>query len=285
VNVFIGNKISKELIDVAEKLELIQVPGAGVDNLDLKLLYNKNIQVCNSHSNAPYVAEHAVALLFSLLKKISIHDRLMRDGLWFRPKHDKRDDHYLSDSIIGKTVGFLGFGNVAQNIARFLSGFEVSFIAYEKKPNRHKNAVKIDYFSLNEVMARSDILFITLPLTDETKDSVSIENLKLMKDSAYLVNISRGPVVNQEALYESLKGNYIRSAAIDVWYDDICIEGDKKYPSKRYPFHKLQNIVLSPYRASYIREMSPHLSDVVDNLVLFATKNKLKNIVDIYEEY
>ncbi len=94
IDVCLGVKLSKELIDNANTLKLIQIPGAGANMLNLGLLKHTHIKVSNSHSNAPYVAEYGLSLLFSLMKKIHIHDRYMREGIWFKPKNDETD--YLS---------------------------------------------------------------------------------------------------------------------------------------------------------------------------------------------
>ena len=127
---------------------------------------------------------------------------------------------------------------------------------------------------LDELLLRSDAVFVTLPLTPRTRDLISFKQFDLMKKSAYLINVARGPIVNQEALYNALKNFRIAGAAIDVWYDD---------PS--FPFHGLDNIVLSSYRAGYVRNDSPHLWDTVKNLKLFAEGEEPINAIDIEKGY
>lgn len=285
-DIFIGDKIFKELIYAAKNLKVIQVPGVGVDKIDLKLLKNTDISLCNSHSNAQYVAEYSVALMFSLIKKICAHDRLVRSGAWFRPKND---ESYMPDSIDGKTIGFLGFGNIAQRIASYLSAFRIKFLAFNKSGHKIKSCVKslpkINFVYLNSILSNSDIIFVTLPLTEKTSGLIDLEKIKLMKKTAYLINTSRGPVIREKDLYLALKDNYIAGAAIDVWYDDVYTDGDIAYPSKKFAFHMLDNIILSPYCAALTKEKSTHLKDVVLNLKLFAKEGKLSNIVDKTEGY
>lgn len=287
-DVFIGNKISKELIDAAKNLKLIQVPGVGVDKIDLKLLKDKDISICNTHSNAQYVAEYGVALMFSLIKKICIHDRLMRKGVWFRPK-EECDESYMPDSINGKTIGFLGFGHIAQRIAAYLSAFPIKFLAFNRSGYKTKVCVErlptINFVDLKSILTTSDIIFVTLPLTEKTRNLVNLEKIRLMKKTAYLINISRGPVIREKDLYIALKEKYIAGAAIDVWYDDIYTDGKVKYPSKKFPFHELENIILSPYYAAITKETSTHLRDVVSNLKLYAKEGSLINVVDKTEGY
>jgi phosphoglycerate dehydrogenase-like enzyme len=288
-DVFLGNAIFKELIDAAVNLKVIQAQGAGVDNMDLKLLSGNNIILCNSHVNAWYVAEHAVGMLFSLIKKIHIHDRFVREGRWFVLQNEEEDYPYLSDSIKGNTVGLIGFGHIARHIVRFLTGFEVTCIAHKRKkgvllPNDN-NQSGIKFYDLQTMLSKSDIVFVALPLTEQTRDIVSEQEFNIMKKTAYLVNVSRGPVVNQKSLYEALEERQIAGAAIDVWYDDVYKQGDKKYPSQKYPFHNLENILLSPYRAGYIRNGSPHLTGAVENLILYAAEGRVTNVVDIEAGY
>jgi phosphoglycerate dehydrogenase-like enzyme len=285
-DIFIGNKIFKELINAAKNLKVIQVPGVGVDKVDLELLKNTDISLCNSHSNAQYVAEYAVALMFSLIKKVCAHDRLMRSGAWIRYKND---ESYLPDAIDEKTIGFLGFGNIAQRIASYLSALSVKFLAFNRSGHQTKSHVKslpkINFVDLSNIMSNSDIIFVTLPLTEKTNGLIDLEKIKLMKKTAYLINTSRGPVIREKDLYMALKKNYIAGAAIDVWYDDVDTDGDIAYPSKKFAFHMLDNMILSPYCAALSKEKSTHLKDVVLNLKLFAKEGKLSNIVDKTEGY
>jgi len=288
-DVFLGDKITRELIDVSKKLRLIQLPSTGVDRMNLNALKGRDIDICNSHSNSSYVAEFAVSLMFSLIKKIYLHDGLMRNGDSFSLKNDKDDLLYLSDTIIGKTIGFLGFGNIAQGIAAFMSGFNVKIIANVKNRDKarclDKKISKIDYLGLNAALSGADVLFICLPLTTNTRDMITLEKIRLMRKTSYIVNISRGPILDQESLFIALKERYIAGAAVDCWYDDFCRDGNKQYPSKNYPFHTLKNIILSPHRAGYIKDEFPHLADVVKNLVLFSKGERLINIIDINAGY
>lgn len=288
-DVFLGNAIFKELIEAAANLKVIQTQGAGVDNMDLKLLSGKNIILCNSHVNTWYVAEHAVGMLFSLIKKIHIHDRFVREGKWFVLQDEEKDYPYLSDSIKGNTVGFIGFGHIARHVARFLSGFGVTYLAYRRKGTtssiEDNEPFRVSFSDLQMVLSRSDVIFVAVPLTENTRDMISADEFNLMKRTAYLINVARGPVVNQKSLYEALEERQIAGAAIDVWYDDVYKQGDKKYPSQRYPFHNLENILISPYRAGYIRNGSPHLTGAVENLILYAAEGRVTNVVDIEAGY
>jgi len=284
-DVFLGHNISKTMMDSAGKLKLIQLMGAGIDKFDLGLLEGRRVALCNSVSNTPYVAEYAVSLLLSLVKAIPIHDRSMREGKWFKPKMGADDSPYLSNTLLGKTVGILGFGNVGSGIANLLKGFGTLFMVYAKERKAVPRSIRVRSSSLKKLLSESDFIFVTLPLTRDTVNLISSREFGIMKTGAYIVNVSRGPIVNEKSLYDALRSRRIAGAAIDVWYDDVYADGDRKYPSKNYPFHTLDNIILSPYRAGYIKGRSPHLEDVIKNLRLFAQGKKPINIIDIKKGY
>lgn len=287
----ICNRISTEILDHAQNLTMIQVPGAGVDKFDFDYLKKKKIILCNSHTNTLFVAEYAIALLFSLLKKIHLHDALMRNGVWFKDEKTAESQFYYSDSIFNKTIGIYGFGHIGQKIVQFLSGFNVKFNVYDRYI---ENIDKDKYYSRNieqtewkKFLKESDVIFISAPLTDETKNSINAEAFKLLKKDALLINVSRAEIVNQKDLFQNLKMKQIGGAAFDVWYSDVYQdENGLKYPSRNYEFHKLKNMLLSPYRAAHIFQKNPpHLIGLVENLKIFAEKNLIVNQVDTMRQF
>jgi len=289
VDVCIGNELSDSLLKKGVNIKLFQNLGAGVDKLDLSSFKNRNIIIGNSHTNAKYVAEYAISLMFSIIKKTHHHDRLMRSGKWFKPSGSKNDENYLSDTIIGKRIGIIGFGNIGKNIVKMLSGFDNNFFVFNsniENINKKNNQIKnIQFFDLEFILSNSNILFLTLPLTRNTRSLISNNEFEIIDKSTFIINVSRAEIIDKHSLYNSLKKGKIKGAAIDVWYDDVLINDEKQYPSSEYPFHKLNNIVLSPYRAGYINNQSPHLDGVIDNLLMFEKYGKVNNKVDYYKGY
>ncbi len=289
IDVCVGPVIFAELIQQAQKLKLLQILGAGIDSVDTGLLRGRGIRLGNSHSNASYVAEHALALLFALLKKVHLHDALMRQGTWFRPSGKAEDDYYISDTIVGKKVGLIGFGQIGQRIVRFLSGFDVEFLVYRRGDGLPKiEGVAPDCLRtvpLDEVLGQSDVVFVCLPLTEETRGLLGTEQINSLKDGVFIVNVARGDIIDQKALYGALQRNEIAGAGIDVWWSDAEEVKGVKYPSQHYAFHQLQNVVMSPYRAGYLRYDSPHMRDVLENLQRFACSGELLNEVLIDRGY
>jgi phosphoglycerate dehydrogenase-like enzyme len=288
-DVCLGNNISKAVSENMGNLRLFQVPGAGVNQLDLGPFREQNVMIGNSHSNAEYVAEYAISLLFALLKKTHHHDRFIREGIWFRPRGDESDFPFLSDTIFNKRLGFIGFGNIGQRIARMLSGFNLKSLVFSKSNHLMFDddcfQNNISFANLTTVLKESDILFVTLPLTEETRNLLSSQNIGYLKKSAYLINVSRAQIIDKKALYEGLSTGGILGAALDVWYDDGYEQNGKKYPSSEFPFHELNNIVLSAYRAGYVMQSSPHLKGVIENLLSFARNGKLICEVNLQKGY
>lgn len=283
-DVLLGDNITRELLEKGTRLRLIQVPWTGVDRLDFPLLRQFAVPVCNSHSNALPVAEMAVGLMLAIAKKIPLHDARLRQGNWMRPQRDDPDLHVPPTLVSGRTAGFIGFGAIARKITELLAGFSLRFIATDARADDPPPPLDAVYppDAAREVAARSDILFITVPLTPATRGLVSAEVFAAMKPTAYLVNTSRGEVVDEEALYTALRTRRIAGAAIDTWYQYPKADQPVVLPSARFPFHELDNLVLSPHRAGFAEGTLPHLGDVIANLNHLAAGEPLLNQVDVH---
>lgn len=290
-DVCIGNSISSKILKKGKKIRLFQNLGAGIDNLNLENFKGKDIIIGNSHTNTIYVAEYAIALMFSLIKKIHHHDRFMRSGNWFKPSGKTEDKYYLSDTILGKKIGILGYGNISKGIIKMLSGFENEILILSNHNNNKgqksdsENRGQIKFVDLTYILSRSEILFVALPLTHKTISMLGEKEFDLINRNLYLINVSRAEIIQKSALYNSLLKEKIKGAALDVWYSDTLVKSNKRYPSKEFPFHELNNMVLSPYRAGYVGNLSPHLEGVVSNLLLFFNEGRVHTEVDLIEGY
>ncbi|MHB8842520.1 MAG: 2-hydroxyacid dehydrogenase [Candidatus Aquicultor sp.] len=287
IHVLFGPYVSEAVLNNGRSLRLIQVPWAGVDVVDFELLRRYNIPVCNSHSNADVVAEYTVALMLAIAKKIPFHDQRLRQGKWCRPK--RGDGVFMPPVMIsGKTIGFVGYGEIAQAIAKMLSGFSVKLIAAARR-DRADTPPPLAFLGGSDdmefVVSESDFLFITLPLTDATRGLFNEHLLASMKPSAYLINISRGEVVDEDALYAVLKEKRIAGAAIDTWYNYPKLDSPDVLPSTKNQFHMLDNLVLSPHRAGFAEGRLPHLDGAIENINCLATGRPLINIVDVEVGY
>lgn len=288
IHVLLGERISKEILSRASDLLLIQVPWTGVDRMNFELLRQYKIPVCNSHSNARIVAEMAMGLMFAITKKIPIHDVRIRMGDWMRLNSIDSKSFYSPTLLTGKTAGFIGFGMIARQIAQLLCGLEMNYIATDARAHNDKVIGKCKIHPPKKwsiIAANSDIIFITVPLLSTTRGLIEEKFFKTMKKSAFIINISRGEIVDEKALYISLKTRQIAGAAIDTWYQYPSGNRINVLPSARFPFHKLENIVMSPHRAGYSQGEKPHLVDVIENINRLADGKPLINMVDLNEGF
>jgi phosphoglycerate dehydrogenase-like enzyme/ribonuclease HI len=268
VEVVIGGSFSKEDLDQAKKLKLFQIPFAGVDQLDLSLYKNrKDIFICNVHANRAAVAEHAFALILALAKNIVTNDRDLRLGRWhgFSSKEP-------TIQLQGKSLGIIGLGSIGWEIAKIghLLGMKIFALKREIKEKDLEKKKILEFLGANKdlekVIKESDFIIITVPLTQKTKGLIGKKELKLMQGK-YLVNISRGAVIDEEALFKSLEEHYLSGAAIDTWYQYPTNEQKEILPSQ-YNFHKLKNVVMSPHTAGYSdRALEENIKSVFDNIV------------------
>lgn len=288
-DVFFGGLINEELLTAATHLKFIQIPWTGVDNLNWELLAERNVTVCNSHSNAYVVAEHAVALMLDAAKKISWHDRNMRKGNWNRlfPNVTNAVSPF-SASIKNSKIGILGFGAVGQSIYEMLSGFQCDVLAFNRTGNSECSGDRLTTYcseKLREVADQLDVLFISVPLTEQTTGFVNKALFDELKPKCILVNVSRGKVVSEEDLYNALNVGSLGWAAIDTWYHYPSKDHPIAFPSKKYAFHELSNVTLSPHRAGYVDAGFPHLDDAILNLNRFVKGEGLINVLSGANRY
>jgi len=289
-DILIGWRPSKTILDRATKLKLFINPGAGVNHL-LKLFNEINkkrkIVLINGHGNSYFVAQHAVALLLTLMNKTIPHHIWMKEGRWRTGDNDAE-----SIPLRSRKVGLLGYGAINQKVHRFLSGFDIDFHILRNNWNKQKEelptlAKKYNFNQLHDFLKEIDVLIIGIPVTSLTSGLIKAEEIRLLGPDGLIVNVSRGEIINQEDLYNALKKKIISGAAIDVWYDyhPQPNKNGLKRPYK-FPFHTLDNIILSPHRGYSPFADLLRWNEVVENITRIAKGDKnLINIVNLKEEY
>ncbi len=292
-NVLIGWRPTKELLEKAENLKIFINPGAGVKHLiDLfqEITKNKRVVLINGHGNSYFVAQHAVALLLALMNKIIPHHLWMKQGRW-----RTGDSEVASIPLRFRKIGLLGYGAINQKVHRMLSGFNVEFHILKNnwqgyKDNNITFFKRYDPSQIREFCNEIDTLIIALPHTSLTENMISEEELRLLGEGnkkGLVVNVARGNIIEEKALYNSLKNNVITGAAIDVWYIYKPSEDSKgrKYPYN-YPFHELDNIILSPHRGYSPFDDLLRWNEVIENLKKISRNEKdFINVVDLKSEY
>jgi len=261
-----ATKVTKELIDAAPNLKYVVRAGEGTDNIDKVYCKEKGIKVSNTPgANNNSAAEHAVALMLTVLRKTAQADASMKKGEWNK-------DAFTGNELTNKTVGIMGFGRIGQIVAKRISGFEPKVLFFD--PLVHQSqvnwATKVN--TLEELFSQSDIVTIHTPLIDATKGVVNGNLLSKMKPHAILINCARGKIVNENDLYETLKGKKIKGAGFDVFATEP-LEADSK-------LKELDNIVLTPHLGGSTEEAQFRVGEMAAHqIVEFFTNDNLLNEV------
>jgi len=254
-DVLVAGVLSLDVVRQARNLKMIFVPYVGFDALPLDHIKKRGIRVANIHVNAPFVAERCIAMALAFYGKVvEYHNDLKEDKKW----HGYHASGSVKDtwtSIQGRTCAIIGTGAIGTHIARYLKAFDCRVIGFKKRPSEEIPAC-FDKITLNlrEALSESELVFVTLPLTPETKGLFSAEILAGM-EGKFLVNVGRGEVVDEEGLYLALKNGTLKGAGLDVWYN-YPEKGKNTANPSRYPIVDLPNVILSPHIAGLPPEAS-----------------------------
>ena len=230
-------KYNREMLQGCDNLKVVTRFGVGTDNFDLATMREMNLEV-GVIANHNAVAEFALTLMLNVLKNQQNYDPAVRQGKWSR---------FPMRELSAKTVGLIGFGRIGRRLAELLSGFGVKVLAHDPYLNeqaaRERNVTPV---ALDELLAQSDIVSLHLPSTPETYHKINAESIAKMKDGAYLINTSRGSLVDEKALYDALVSGKLSGAGLDV-YEQEPVTADN-------PLFQLTNTVLAPHVAALTYE-------------------------------
>jgi len=250
-------KITREVMLAAPKLKLIQQCGVGLEGVDIEAARELGIYVANvPGANAISVAEHVIFLMLALARKFNEASKSFREGKIGEP---------AGHEIYGKTLGIIGLGRSGTELAKRAKALGMRVLAIKKNPNSElARKLELDFLGgpgdLDFVLENSDFISIHVPLTSETRNLIGEREFKLMKKTAYLINIARGPIVNREALYKALKERWIAGAALDVFWEEP--------PNPDDPLFKLDNIIVTPHVAGVTHEAYDRIAkEVAENIV------------------
>ena len=240
-----GLKVTRKLLSHADDLGLIARTGAGLDNVDLAAATQKGVIVTsNLGVNTSSVVEHVLALLLALSKQLPGLDKAVRSQN-FSIRYQ-----YLPKDLKNKTLGVLGFGRIGSAVGRICHQlFAMRVIAHDPYlPDDIKRSHRewVDFTDKDDLFARADIVSIHMPLTSDTHHAVGARELSQMKSEAFLINTSRGPVVDESALIRALAANKIAGAGLDVF--------EKEPVGKDNPLLNLDNVILTPHTAALTKE-------------------------------
>lgn len=242
---FLTDRFNIDVLRAANDLKVISSVSAGLDHIDLAEATARGIYVTNTPTELTNsVAEFAIAIMLALSRRITEADGIVRSGQW---KGGWGLTYMLGSELKGKSVGIIGLGRIGTAVAKKLRGFDVS-LSYCSRTRKMEieKSLGIQYLSLDDLLSGSDHVIVCVSLNDQTRGMIGQRELLLMKKSAYLVNVSRGQVIDEESLVKVLREEKIAGAALDVF--------PKEPIGKHHPLVQLKNVLLSPHIGSATEE-------------------------------
>ena len=257
-------KITASVIENAKNLKAVLKYGVGVDNIDLEAATQNGVLVVNCPDyGSDTIAEHAFAMMICLAKKLLQIDTLMRKNAWLWPSPE-----YLGNDLIGKTLGLIGFGRIGRAMAQKALGFEMKIQAHDPYVNPDlARDFQADFVNLDTLLQTSDAVSIHCILTPETEKLIGTAELKKMKKTAFLIDVSRGAIIEEKALLTALQEKWIAGAGLDVFADEPLLPGN--------PLLTLDNVILTPHVAWYTKEASARLEQETLQRTLEILKGKI----------
>lgn len=231
-----STKLTKEILDCAKNLKIIARAGVGVDNIDVEYAAKKGIWVVNSpDGNTEATAEHTIAMLLALVRKIPQAFETLKDGKFERSK-------FLGTELWGKTLGIVGFGKIGKRVVEIAKILGMEILVYDPFADKAlvENFGYRKYDNFDEMLSKCDFLTVHVPKNKETLDLINSENIYKLKKGARIINCARGGIINECALVEAVKNSYIAGAALDVFVDEPEI-------TKCPLYNASENLILVPH--------------------------------------
>jgi len=248
-------KITKEMIDRATQCKIIARVGVGLDNIDVDAAKAKGIRVINAVEGAMNaVAELVLGLMLSLAREIPRADREIRNGNWLKKE-------LMGSELSGKYLGIVGLGNIGKRLAKLARGLNMNIIGFDVMPiaddfARDVGLIKAD---IDTLLSSADYISFHVPLTETTHHLVNSKRISTMKKTAYIINTSRGEIIDEDALYNALKEGKIAGAALDVF---------EKEPAVGNKLATLPNVVCTPHIGAQTKEAQTLAANVIGEKII-----------------
>ena len=261
VDVLVTMAFTREMAAAAPRLRLVQVPGAGLDRIDRSALAS-GTALANAYGHDVGIAEYVIGATLAVTRSFCRIDADLRRGRWDSVWSGAPVP--LWSELAGKTLGILGYGRIGQAVARRALAFDMDVLAIRRdatQPDPNRLAFVRGPAALDEVLGRADYLAITLALAGDTRGLIGARQLARMKSTAVLINVARGEVVDEDALYDALHQGVIAGAALDVWYRYPA--GDAPTHPGHRPFHTLPNVLMTPHVSGWTEGMMDARAGVI----------------------
>jgi len=248
-------KMTRELIAKADKCQIIARVGIGLDNIDQEAAKEKNIRVINAVEGAiTAVAELVIGLMISMAREIPRADREIRNGNWIKKE-------LMGSELKGKYLGIVGLGNIGKRLGRLARALNMNIIGYDVIPidDEFSKEVGLMKADLDTLLSSADYVSFHVPLLDSTRHMINAEKLKMMKNTARIINTSRGGVIDEEALYNSLKDGSLAGAALDVFEVE---------PATENKLITLPNFIATPHIGAQTKEAQLLAANIIAEKII-----------------
>jgi len=248
--------LNARIIKQAHNLKVISKYGVGVDNIDIKAATTQEIVVTNTpKANIDAVADLTFALMLALARRIPEADRETKAGNWKK---------FIGTSVWRKKLGVIGLGKIGRQVVKRARGFEMEILCYDIiQDEEFARQFGVRYVDLETLLKESDYITIHIPLNNATKGIIGYKELEMINENAFLINTSRGGIIDEKALYDALKNNKIKGAALDAY---------EKEPPENSPLVELENIIMTSHNGAYTKE-------AINNMGIQAAQN----LIDVLE--
>ena len=248
-------KMTRELVEKANKCQIIARVGVGLDNIDQDAAKEKNIRVINAVEGAiTAVAELVIGLMLSMAREIPRADREIRNGNWIKKE-------LMGSELKGKYLGIVGLGNIGKRLGRLARALNMNIIGYDVTPidDEFSKEVGLMKADLDTLLSSADYVSFHVPLLDSTRHMINAEKLKMMKNTARIINTARGGVIDEEALYNSLKDGSLAGAALDVFEVE---------PATGNKLITLPNFIATPHMGAQTKEAQLLAANIIAEKII-----------------
>ncbi|MFC3998898.1 2-hydroxyacid dehydrogenase [Nocardiopsis sediminis] len=280
-DVLVSGRCPAGIAAAGKALKLVHAAGAGVEKIDIGALPSGTV-VANTFHHEDSIAEYVVASAILLRRGFLAQDRALRTGEWASPAHDPAVP--WPEALSSATVGFIGFGHIGARAWERLRAFGATGLAVTRRGTTDAAAHGLEWAGaiddLGALLDRSDVVVLSAPLTPQTTGIIGAAELARMGPRSILINVGRGPLVQERALYEALADRGILGAAIDVWY--AYPDGGNRAAPSALPFHELPNALLTPHSSGLTRQtFAGRAADIAANIGRLAAGEPLANVVAV----
>ncbi|WP_149541257.1 phosphoglycerate dehydrogenase [Siccirubricoccus phaeus] len=263
-----ATKVTRELLDAAPRLKVVGRAGIGVDNVDVTSATARGVVVMNTpYGNAITTAEHAIAMMFALARQIPEASASTKAGRWEK-------NRFMGVELFGKTLGLIGCGNIGSIVADRAIGLHMKVVAFDPfLSDSRALELGVEKLELNALLERADFVTLHAPLTEQTRNILSRENLARLKKGARLINCARGGLVDEAALYDALKSGHLAGAALDVFEVEPAVDS---------PLFTLENVVCTPHLGAATAEAQENVAlQVADQMADYLLSGAVSNAINM----